>query len=462
MSSNSELQAQDKQYLWHPFTQMQDWIANNQLIIERGDGIYLYDTDGKKYIDGVSSLWTTVHGHNNKKLNKAIIDQLNKVAHSTLLGLGNIPSIELAKRLVEITPQGLEKVFFSDNGSTAVEIALKIAFQYWEQVNVSRSGRDLMSNIQLRKKQKNWKNKKTKFITLKNAYHGDTVGSVSIGGIDLFHEIYKPLLFNSFKVSRELEEVEALMKSHHQEIAAMIVEPMVQGAAGMLLQPKGFLKDVRDLCTKYNILLICDEVATGFGRTGKMFACEHEKVSPDIMCVAKGITGGYLPIAATITTNKIFNAFLGEYKEQKTFFHGHTYTGNALGCVAAIANLEIFEKEKTVQKLLPKIKLLKKELAKFEKLPNVLEVRQLGFMVGIELIMDKKRVLPYPLELRVGHQVILEARKLGAILRPLGDVIVLMPPLSISERELKKLVEITHEAISSQIPPLAFLQQKRL
>src|SRR3989339_1293840 len=425
--ANKSLQNKDKQYIWHPFTQMEDWEKNDQLVIEKGDGIYLYDTDKNKYIDGISSLWVTIHGHRKKKINQAIIKQLNKVAHSTLLGLANVPSIELAKKLVEITPKGLNKVFYSDNGSTAVEIALKIAFQYWQQVNVQHP----MSNVQL-------KNRKTKFITLKNAYHGDTVGSVSVGGIDLFHEIYKPLLFKAFQVSTNLKEVEKVMKTHHKEVAAMIVEPLIQGAAGILLQPKGFLKGARSLCTKYNILLICDEVATGFGRTGKMFACEHEGVSPDIMCVAKGLTGGYLPVAATLTTDEIYNAFLGSYESKKTFFHGHTYTGNPLGCAAAIANLEIFEKEKTLQKLQPKIKFMKKSLEKFKQLKHVGEIRQCGFMVGIELVSDKKRV---------GHQVILEARKRGAILRPLGDVIVLMPPLGITLQELKKLLEITYEAI---------------
>ena len=405
---------------------MKGWLEHDQLTIERGDGVYLYDTEGNKYIDGVSSLWVTVHGHRKKELNLAIKKQLAKISHSTLLGLGNVPAIELAEKLVKITPKGLDKVFYSDNGSTAVEIALKIAFQYQQQIG-----------------QKN----KTKFLTLIDAYHGDTLGSVSVGGIDLFHKIYKALLFDSFKSSTNLKEVEKIMKAHHQEIAAMIVEPLIQGAAGMLTQPKGFLKGVKKLCTKYNILLVCDEVATGFGRTGKMFACEHENVSPDILCLAKGITGGYLPLAATFTTKKIFNAFLGEYKETKTLFHGHTYTGNPLGCAAALANLEIFRKEKTLQKLRSKIKLLKLELNKFAALACVKEVRQRGFMVGIEL-------QGFSFEARIGHQVILEARKRGAILRPLGDVIVLMPPLSINKQELKKLLKITYESILKAAIPV--------
>ncbi|MFA4967067.1 MAG: adenosylmethionine--8-amino-7-oxononanoate transaminase [Candidatus Margulisiibacteriota bacterium] len=416
----SDLLNKDKRYLWHPFTQMKDWIKNDQLIIDRGDGVYLFDTDGNKYLDGVSSLWVTVHGHRKKEINRAINGQLNKVAHSTLLGLGNVPSIELAEKLVEITPKGLDKVFYSDSGSTAVEIALKIAFQYHQQTG--RKG-------------------KTKFLTLVNAYHGDTIGSVSVGGIDLFHKIYKPLLFKSIKANPEAGEIEQLIKKHHKELAAIIMEPLVQAAAGMLVEPKGLLKKVRQLCTKYNVLMIVDEVATGFGRTGKMFACEHEGISPDIMCVAKGITGGYLPLAATLTTGKIFNAFLGRPEENKTFFHGHTYTGNPLACAAALASLELFKKGKTIKKLQKKISFLKNELRRFsDHLDQVIEVRQCGFMVGIEVVSTRERV---------GHQIILEARKRGVILRPLGNVIVLMPPLSITVKQLKRILDVTFESIQA-------------
>lgn len=419
------LQNQDKQYIWHPFTQMQDWIENNQLIIEKGKGSYLFDTNGKKYLDGISSLWVTVHGHQKKEIDQAIKKQLKKVSHSTLLGLGNVPSIKLAKELVRITPKGLNKVFYSDNGSTAVEIALKIAYQYWRQVpRVKGEGA------------------KKKFLTLKNAYHGDTIGSVSVGGIDLFHKVYGPLIHKAIQVIPDPKEVEKILKKRHKEIAAFIVEPLIQGAAGMLLQPKGFSKAVRKLCTKYNVLLICDEVATGFGRTGKMFACEHEGISPDIMCLAKGLTGGYLPVAATLTTDKIYKAFLGKHESMKTFFHGHTYTGNPLGCAAALANLEIFKKEKTIQKLQPKIKFLKKELQKFYNIPIVKEIRQCGMMIGIEL-------QGFEYKDRIGHKVILEARKRGLIIRPLGDVIVLMPPLSVSMEELTKILKITYKAISA-------------
>lgn len=419
----------DKRTLWHPFTQMKDWQLNDQLIIAKGKGVYLYDTEGKKYIDGCSSLWVTVHGHNNQALNKAIKKQLGQVAHSTLLGLANVPAIELAEKLVALAPKGLHKVFYSDSGSTAVEIALKIAFQFQQQTSQKR---------------------KTKFLTLTNAYHGDTIGSVSVGGINLFHKIYKPLLFKSIKVTPgNVTELEELLKARHREIAAMIVEPLVQAAAGMLIMPKGYLKAVRRLCTKYNVLLIVDEVATGFGRTGRMFACEHEGVRPDLMCVAKGITGGYLPLAATLATDRIYNAFLGRFEENKTFFHGHTYTGNPLACAAALASLELFNKERLINNIQNNIALLNKELPGFFQLEQVGDIRQCGTMVGIELFEDKNAKRPYPSKTRMGHRVILEARKRGAILRPLGDVIVLMPPQSITRKELKELLAITYASIKA-------------
>ncbi|MEE9164858.1 MAG: adenosylmethionine--8-amino-7-oxononanoate transaminase, partial [Nitrospinota bacterium] len=409
-------------------------------------GNYLIDTHGNKYIDGVSSLWTTIHGHQKKEINEAIINQANKIAHSTLLGLANIPSIELAKRLVNITPEGLSKVFYSDNGSTAVEIGLKIACQYWRQKSPQFSG-------------------KTKFISLVNAYHGDTLGSVGVGGIDLFHQVYKPIIINSIKVPSPycyrchlkknylscklacVDELEDIVRKEHKNIAAFIIEPIMQGAAGMLKSPPGYLKRVRQICTKFNILMIADEVATGFGRTGKMFACDHERIAPDIMCLAKGITGGYLPLAATLTAEEIFNAFCGDYSELKTFFHGHTFTGNPVTCAAAVASIDLFKKEKTLIQLQDKIKLLKEKLSLITKLSHIGEVRQAGFMVGIEMVKNKKTGEPYPWQDKMGIKVIMEARKKGVIIRPLGNVIVLMPPLSISEDELITLVDVVYESI---------------
>ncbi len=440
------LEALDKRYIWHPFTQMKDWLEDTPLIIEKGKGSYLIDIYGRKYLDGVSSLWVTVHGHRKKEIDAAVKKQINKIAHSTLLGLSNVPAILLAEKLIKIAPKGLTKVFYSDSGSTAVEIALKMSFQYWQQ------------------KGSEYKNK-TKFISLYNAYHGDTIGSVSVGGIDLFHQIYKPLLFDTYKIESPYcyrcsfnktypecnlecaDYAESVIKKLADNTAALIVEPIVQGAAGMIISPRGYLKKIRDICTKYNILMIADEVATGFGRTGKMFACKHEGVSPDIMAVAKGITGGYLPLAATLATDEIYNAFYGEYKDLKTFFHGHTYTGNPLACAAAIANIDLFKKERTLQRLQLKITYLTKRLKAFETLAHVGDIRQKGFMIGIELVKGKKIKEPYPLEKKIGIKVIKEARKHGLIIRPLGNVIVLMPPLSIKMEELKRLLDVVYVCI---------------
>jgi adenosylmethionine-8-amino-7-oxononanoate aminotransferase len=416
------LASDDRRFLWHPFTQQQGWQEEEPLIIERADGCELFDTEGKRYIDGVSSLWCTVHGHRHPAIDIAVRDQLDKVAHSTMLGLSHEPAIELAKRLIEIAPPGLARVFYSDSGSTATEIALKMAFQYWQQ----QGGADA---------------RKTRFVTLRNAYHGDTIGSVSVGGIDLFHEIYRPLLFDTLQAEPgDAADMERILSENEGEVAAVIVEPLVQGAAGMLVHPEGYLKAVRELCDRHGVLLICDEVATGFGRTGRMFACEHEGVSPDLMCVAKGITGGYMPLAATLTTERVYEGFLGRFEEFRAFFHGHTYTGNPLACAAALASLRVFEQERTLEKLSEKIDLLADLLDPLESLDGVRQVRRCGFMCGIELE-------GFPLEARIGHQVTLAARERGAIIRPLGDVVVLMPPLSIRARDLRRLIAIVTDSI---------------
>jgi adenosylmethionine-8-amino-7-oxononanoate aminotransferase len=421
----SSLASDDHAYLWHPFTQQQGWLDEDAPIIERGDGAFLWDVDGRRYIDGVSSLWCTVHGHRHPAIDIAIRDQLDRVAHTTMLGLTHEPAIELARRLVSIAPAGLRRVFYSDSGSTAVEIALKMAFQFWAQKGDAYAA------------------SRTKFVTLRNAYHGDTIGSVSVGGIDLFHATYKPLLFDALSAEPgDAEDMARLLEENAGEVAAVVVEPLVQGAAGILCHPEGYLRDVRALCDEHDVLLILDEVATGFGRTGRMFACEHEDVAPDLMCLAKGITGGYMPLAATLATERIYEGFLGEFDQFRTFFHGHTYTGNPLACAAAIANLNVFEQERTIEKLQPKIALLADCLKRVAGLPTVREVRQRGFMVGIDLA-------DFPLEVRMGHRVTLEARKRGAIVRPLGDTVVLMPPLGIETAELRRLVEITARAIET-------------
>ncbi len=447
-----KLRRTDTTSLWHPFTQMRDYGRGEPVIIERGKGAHLYDVDGNKYIDGVSSLWVTVHGHRKKPIDDAIIAQVGKICHSTLLGISNVPAIELAGKLVAIAPQGLSRVFYSDSGSTAVEIGLKIAYQYWQQR--SRETR-----------------RKKKFICLTNAYHGDTIGAVSVGGIDLFHEMYRPLLFRSLKAPSPycyrcplgkahpacglgcLNSLEDVLRARGRETAAFIMEPLVQGAAGMITFPKGYIAGARELCSRYGVLCIADEVATGFGRTGRMFACEHERVRPDIMCLAKGITGGTLPLAATLVTDEIYGAFLGEVHECKTFYHGHTYTGNPVACAAACASIDIFSRERVLERLQPKIKRLSARLREIAGYGHVGQVRQRGFMVGIELVADKETKRPYALKERVGHRVILEARKHGVIIRPLGDVIVLMPPLSISLRELDRLCTVVFRAIETITGP---------
>ena len=438
------LERLDKQYIWHPFTQMRDWERDRILVIESGSGCHLRDTKGRRYIDGVSSLWCNVHGHRAAEIDRAVKRQLGKIAHSTFLGLSNVPAIELAEALIKIAPKGLTRVFYSDSGSEAVEIALKMAFQYWRNLG---------------------DHQRTKFIRLTNAYHGDTLGSVSVGGIDLFHETYRPLLFSTVPVASPYryrdsftgsetayadhcaKRLEKALQVHAGKTVAVVMEPLMQGAAGMLNQPKGFISRARRLTKKYNTLLIFDEVATGFGRTGKWFACDHEQVSPDILCVAKGITGGYLPLAATITSEKIYRAFLGDYAKLKTFFHGHTYTANPLGCAAALGNLKLFRKRQVLRRLRPKIKFLSQQLEKFRMLPHVGDIRQCGLMAGIELVSSRRTKAPYALKEKIGIRVIERARAKGVIIRPLGNVIVLMPPLAIDLKTFQKLLDVVYESI---------------
>jgi len=445
--NTKELRKLDKSHVWHPFTQMQEWYEDDILVIEKGEGSYLTSTDGNRYLDAISSLWVTVHGHNHPFINKAIREQLKLIDHSTLLGFSNSPAIRLAKKLVDITPMGLNKVFYSDSGSTSVEIALKMAFQYWF----------------LKGEQRPY------FVKFTDTYHGDTLGSVSVGGMQVFHDIFGPLLFKTFEIpwphtywrkkglnqsefkKYSLARLEDTLKKNSHKISALITEPLIQGASGMSVAPKGFLKDVAKLCKKFGILLIVDEVATGFGRTGTMFACEQENVSPDILCTAKGLTGGYLPLAATLATDNIYNQFLGEYKEFKTFFHGHTYTGNPLACAAALANISLFKKEKTLNKMPKKILFLTRLLAEIKELTHVGDVRQCGFMIGIELIKDKKKQKAFLVTDKMGIKVCRYARDKGVILRPLGNVIVLMPPLSISRKDLKFLIKVVKQSIIAVI-----------
>ncbi len=436
----------DNEHVWHPFAPMSAYREEFAPIIERADGFYLFDTQGQRYLDGISSLWCNVHGHRVPEIDEAVRRQLDRVAHSTLLGLSSVPAVELARELVERSPGGLTKVFYSDSGSTAVEAALKIAYQYHHQKPSPEPERNL-------------------FVCLGDAYHGDTVGSVSVGGMELFHGVYRNLLFETLRVPAPVavltppeltpeaylawcfSEVEAVIEEHHRRIAGFIMEPLVQGAAGIWVHARGYLKHVRDLTRKYGIPLIADEVAVGFGRTGTMFACEQEAVEPDLMCVAKGLTGGYLPLAATLATDEIYNAFLGNPIEGNTFYHGHTYTGNALGCAAALATLELFDKNRLLENIARNANVLRERLEVLKDHPRVLEVRQKGVMVGIQLVEDRATRKPFPAEKRMGHSVTLAARRQGVILRPLGDVIVLMPAPAMPADLIANLCDATLQAI---------------
>ncbi|MFC0331388.1 adenosylmethionine--8-amino-7-oxononanoate transaminase [Paenibacillus sepulcri] len=436
------LAATSQAHLWNPFTQMKDYHASEPLIIERGEGIRLYDIHGRAYFDGFSSVWLNIHGHNVPELNQAITDQLGRVAHSTLLGMANVPAIELAGKLAEITPPGLTKVFYSDSGATGVEIAIKMAFQYWHNRGVRG---------------------KTQFITMNQAYHGDTIGAVSVGAIPLYHDVFRPMLFPSHVIpypyayrceGGETEALETtltalrrLLHSQAASIAALIVEPIVQGASGIIVMPPGCLREIAKLCREHDVLLIADEVATGFGRTGEMFACDLEGVSPDLMIIGKGLTGGYLPVAATLATDEVYDAFYADYGEQKTFFHGHSFTGNPLGCAVALASLKLFEERSMLSGVRAKASLVEHRLAALKERPHVGDIRQQGLMIGIELVRDKNTREPYEWVERIGVRTSLKARELGMLTRPLGNVIVFIPPLASSEAELELMTAILVEAI---------------
>lgn len=454
-ASPADLRRWDNDFVWHPFTPMQAYRTEEAPIIAAADGFFLIDVDGKRYLDGISSLWCNVHGHRVPEIDQAIREQLDCVAHTTLLGLSSIPSIELARELVSRTPSGLNKVFYSDSGATAVEVALKIAYQYHAQ----KPGATSTST------------RRDVFLCLGSAYHGDTIGTVSVGGIPLFHAAYRDLLFRTVQVpppvtfrtpprftpASYLEhcyaELERLVVENRDRAAAFIIEPLVQGAAGILVHPPGYLKRVRELTRANGILLIADEVAVGFGRTGTLFACEQEGVQPDLMCLAKGITGGYLPLAATLTTDAIYDAFLAEPSEGKTFFHGHTYTGNPLAAAAALASLRLFDERRVLDNVRANAERIASRLGPLRDSPFVGEIRQKGIMVGIELVRDRRTAEPFPPDKRLGHQVTLAARKRGVVIRPLGDVVVLMPapamPAELVDRLCDVAIESIHEATST-------------
>lgn len=425
------LQSLDLAHVWHPFTQHDEWEADGPpLVIEAAEGCELIDIEGNRYLDGVASLWTNVHGHRHPTIDAAIRAQLDRVAHSSLLGLASSQSVRLAARLAALLERhlpgaGLSRMFYSDSGSSAVEVALKIAFQYQQQIGQTQRSR---------------------FAALSESYHGDTLGSVSVGGIDLFHSIYRPLIFETARIPAPdtpdpaaeadcLARAEALLAEQGSQLAGLIVEPLVQGAAGMRMHSPAFLERLLTMAREAGLVIIADEVATGFGRTGTMFAMEQVGIRPDLVAMAKGLSGGYLPLAVTAASERIFDAFRGPYTRHRTFFHGHTYTGNPLACAAALACLDVFEEEDTLSTLPERIAVLRDALAELPS-DHVDSVRQSGLMAGIVLRHDR------PAAERIGHRVAMAARAHGVIVRPLGDVVVVMPALAMAPAQIRRVVEV--------------------
>lgn len=428
----------DHRHLWHPFTPQQRWTASEPLIIERGEGHELIDVHGRRYLDGVSSLWTNVHGHAHPTLDQALRDQLDRLAHSTLLGLSHPPAIQLAAELAARSPAPLQRVFFSDNGSTATEIALKMAYQYQQQVG--QTGR-------------------TRFAALRDAYHGDTLGAVSVGNIDLFHHVYRPLLFDSVALPAPMEpggdeEAQCLavalerLDAHADELAAIIVEPLVQGAAGMKMHTAGYLRPLLERARAHGILIVADEVAVGFGRLGTLFAMEQVGVDPDFLCLAKGLSAGYLPLAATLTTEAVYEAFLAAPEAHRQFFHGHTFTGNPLACAVSLANLSLFD-----DGVLDHVEALSERLGQAMEAtllphPAVAAIRQHGVMIGIDIAAPDGSDTPP----QTGHRVAMATRDHGAITRPLGNTLVLNPPLTLTLEEADRLVAAVASALDDVFP----------
>lgn len=436
------LRAWDREHVWHAFTQMQEY---EPLLVERGAGAWLEDVEGRRYLDGSASMWCNVHGHRHPRLDAALAAQLDRVAHTTNLGLSNPTTVEFARRLVEVAPQGLEKVFFTGDGSSAIETALKMAYQFWRQAEPARPER-------------------TRFIALGEAYHGDTLGAIGVGGVDRFTALFQPLTFAAIRVpspggpcphtgrpAPKLEEalatVERALDAHAPEVAALVMEPLCQAAAGIWVHPRGFLRGVAELCRRHDVLLVLDEVATGFGRTGTLFACEQEGVAPDFLCLAKGLTAGYLPMAATLTTGRVWDAFLGPHGDRRTFFHGHTYGGNPLAAAVGLASLDVFRDERVLESLPPKIARLRAHVERIAALDHVGAVRQCGLMAGIDLVADKATGAAYPWEEKRGMRACRAARDHGALLRPLGDVVVIMPPLCVSLDEIDRLAAAAESGI---------------
>ena len=452
-ADSARLEAWDRHHVWHAFTQMQEY---EPLLIERGRGAWLFDTAGRAYLDGSASMWCNVHGHRHPRLDAAAAAQLGRVAHTTNLGLSNPTTVAFARRLVEVAPPGLEHVFFSDDGATSIEVALKMAFQFWRQCERPEPDR-------------------TRYLSLGEAYHGDTLGAVGVGGVARFGSLFGPLTFTPLRLPSPgrraaaadvaaraadrdpqpaLTAFERICAEHAGTIAAVVMEPLVQAAGGILVHPPGFLRGVREITRRHDILLILDEVAVGFGRTGTLFACEQERVVPDLLCLAKGLTAGYLPMAATLTTPRVWNAFLGGHAERRTFFHGHTYGGNPLAAAVGLASLDVFREERVLEALPAKIARLRAGLEPLGDHPHVAAVRQCGLMAGIELVADKRADTPFPWEEKRGMRACLAARDHGALLRPLGDVVVLVPPLCITGPELDALVAAATAGIETVTRPV--------
>ena len=442
--TKDEILRLDRQHVWHPCTQQKDHEDLPPIPIARGEGVWLIDVEGRRYIDGVSSWWVNLFGHNHPRLNRALQEQTGRIAHHLFAGFTHQPAVELASRLCALAPPGLNKVFFADNGSAAVEVALKMSFQYWQQ-----SGRP----------------EKTRFVSISEAYHGETLGALSVGGCDLYRDVYRPILLEGFQAQgpdcfrcpyglhREscgaecFEHLERIVSEHHERIAAVIIEPLVQGAAGMRIYPPLYLRKLRELCNRHQVHYIADEIAVGFGRTGRLFANEHAGVAPDLLCLSKGITGGYLPLAVTMATDKIYQAFYADHAEMKAFLHSHSYTGNPLACALAVEVLNIFAEERILQNLAPGMARLDRWRERFEALPQVGEFRRCGLVAAVELVRRKEGKAPFPRQQRRGREVYRRALGKGAVLRPLGDVVYFMPPLTIADDELERLLEIAYESI---------------
>ena len=425
---------------------MKDYEDFPPIVIEKGKGAYLYDVDGNRYLDAVSSWWVNLFGHANDRINKALSDQAQKLEHVIFANFSHAPAIDLAREIVRITPAGLNKVFFADNGSSAVEAALKMSFHYHQQTG--RPG-------------------KTKFAAVTDAYHGETLGALSVGDLDLYSKIYKPLMMNTFRAAgpdcyrcpydknREtcaaecFESLKRMVTAHADEICGVIIEPLVQCAAGMKIYPPVYLRKLRDLCTQYHIHFIADEIAVGFGRTGKMFACEHAPVSPDILCLSKGITAGYLPLSLVVTTDEIYSAFYADYAELKAFLHSHSYTGNALACAVARESLRIFHDEDVLTRNEIKARMISEKVATlFDGHPCVGEYRQLGMIGALELVADRKTKRAFDWQKRVGYGIYRIALTKGVLLRPLGNVIYFMPPYVVEEEDIEKMVRVALESIN--------------